>query len=64
MASSPEEERWRALAEQTSKEMDNGKLMILVQQLCNALDERHLPASEKYNVVKPGPVHSSEGPRL
>jgi hypothetical protein len=29
---------WRHLAEQTSKEMDPKKLMILVGQLCSALD--------------------------
>ena len=29
---------WRSIAEQTSKEMDPAKLMILVEKLCCALD--------------------------
>jgi hypothetical protein len=35
-----QDERWRTIAEQASKEMDRKKLTILVQQLCSALDER------------------------
>ena len=29
---------WRSIAEQTSKEMDPAKLMILVERLCCALE--------------------------
>jgi hypothetical protein len=29
---------WRSIAEQTNKEMDPAKLMILVEKLCRALE--------------------------
>jgi hypothetical protein len=46
MAPRPEDEHWRAIAAQASKEMDDDKLMVLVEQLCNAFDERHkLPSN-------------------
>jgi hypothetical protein len=38
MAPHLEDEDWRYLAEQTSKEMDPSKLTILVAKLCRALD--------------------------
>jgi hypothetical protein len=31
---------WRSIAEKASKEMDPEKLMVLIAQLCSALDER------------------------
>ena len=34
-------EDWRKIAEQASKEMDPGKLLQLVQDLCTKLDERN-----------------------
>jgi hypothetical protein len=33
---------WRTIAEKASKEMDPAKLMVLIAQLCGALDERKL----------------------
>ena len=48
MAPIPDDERWRALAAQASKEMSDEKLLILVQQLCDAFDEgRKPPQSEQ-----------------
>jgi hypothetical protein len=38
-------EDWLPIAEQASKEMDPEKLMILVEQLCCALDNRRGPAN-------------------
>jgi hypothetical protein len=43
MAHTPESQDWRSIAAQASKEMDDDKLMILVEQLCSAFDERHKP---------------------
>jgi len=40
----PPREDWLPIAEQASKEMDPEKLMILVEQLCSALDYRKKPA--------------------
>jgi hypothetical protein len=52
MAPTPEDERWRSLAAQASKEMDDEKLMVLVEQLCSAFDERHKPPqSEQSNIA-------------
>jgi hypothetical protein len=45
MAPTPENQDWRDIAAQASKEMDGKKLTILVQQLCSALDEIHKPQS-------------------
>jgi hypothetical protein len=47
MAPNPKDQRWYSLAEQASKEMNHTKLMILVDQLCVALDERIKPGSAK-----------------
>jgi hypothetical protein len=44
MAPHSTDQKWYALAEQASKEMDSAKLTILVAQLCSALDERNRPA--------------------
>ncbi len=41
----PPREDWLPIAEQASKEMDPERLMILVEQLCSALDDRKKPAS-------------------
>jgi hypothetical protein len=41
MTPRPEDEHWRAIAVQASKEMDDAKLLLLVDQLCNAFDEHH-----------------------
>jgi len=37
---------WRHLAEQTSKETDPKRLLILVEQLCGALDGERLQNPE------------------
>jgi hypothetical protein len=53
MAPNPKDQKWYSLAEQASKEMNQTKLMILVAQLCDALDERikpHSVESDKANV--------------
>jgi hypothetical protein len=34
---------WRSIAEKTSREMDPNKLMVLVDELCLAIDERNEP---------------------
>ena len=39
----PTREDWLPIAEQASKEMDPEKLMILVEQLCSALDGHRKP---------------------
>lgn len=45
MARHARDQEWYSIAEQLSKEMDSAKLMMLVDQLCSALDEREkLPA--------------------
>jgi hypothetical protein len=36
MAQTPQDQGWRSLAAQASKEMDEEKLLRLVDQLCNA----------------------------
>jgi hypothetical protein len=47
MAQTPQDQGWRALAAQASKEMDEEKLLRSVDQLCNAFDERYKqPQSE------------------
>jgi hypothetical protein len=46
MAPNPKDQKWYSLAEQASTEMDHAKLLILVNQLCAALDERMQPATE------------------
>jgi hypothetical protein len=40
MALQPGDRDWRSIAEKASKEMDPAKLMVLIAQLCSALDER------------------------
>ncbi len=40
MAPNPKDQKWYYLAEQLSMEMDQAKLMALINQLCAALDER------------------------
>lgn len=40
----PPREDWRLIAEQASKELDPKKLIILVERLCCALDDRKKPA--------------------
>ena len=40
MVPNPEEEHWRSIAEQASKETDQEKLLFLVRQLCSAFDDR------------------------
>jgi hypothetical protein len=47
MAPIPEDRDWRSIAAQASKEMDEDRLLVLVNQLCSAFDERHKrPQSE------------------
>ena|ERR1700677_1895435 len=49
MAPNPKDQKWYSLAKQVSTEMDQAKLMPLVNQLCAALDERIEPhAMEAY----------------
>ena len=43
MTQNSKDQDWLAIAEQASKEMNGDKLMILVAQLCGALDERYKP---------------------
>jgi hypothetical protein len=43
MAPNPKDQKWYFLAEQVSTEMDQAKLMPLVNRLCAALDERIEP---------------------
>jgi hypothetical protein len=51
MAPDLEEGDWRPIAEQTSKELDPQKLMILIGKLCCALEGEH---SEKPRGNEPG----------
>ena len=37
---------WRSIAEQTNKETDPAKLMILVEKLCCALEDEHREKSQ------------------
>jgi hypothetical protein len=48
MAPTPENQDWRSIAAQASTEMDNDKLMVLVEQLCNAFDECHKPTHSEH----------------
>jgi len=43
MAPNPKDQKWFSLAEQASAELDQAKLMTLINQLCAALDERMKP---------------------
>lgn len=38
MAPTPKNQDWRTIATRASEEMDDEKLLILVQQLCDAFD--------------------------
>jgi hypothetical protein len=44
---------WRDLAEQTSKEMDSEKLMVLVARLCQAIDGEHEEKSRHHMTHEP-----------
>jgi hypothetical protein len=44
---------WRSIAEQASKEMDPEKLMVLIAQLCSALDERKAKPQWQRNESRP-----------
>lgn len=48
MAPQITDQKWYSIAEQASKEMDSAKLMVLVAQLCSALDERDRGQQETY----------------
>ena len=48
MAHTPESQDWRAMAAQASKEMDDDKLLRLVEQLCSAFDEQHKPPHSEH----------------
>jgi hypothetical protein len=41
-----EDEYWRALAEQASKETNDEKLLILVRRLCDAFDQSQQAATD------------------
>jgi hypothetical protein len=50
MARQITDQKWYSLAEQASKETDPAKLLVLVDQLCRALDERgKQPTSQPSN---------------
>jgi hypothetical protein len=49
MAQIPENQDWRSLAAQASKEMDEEKLLLLVDQLCSAFDERHKSSQSEHD---------------
>jgi hypothetical protein len=44
---------WRELAEQTSKEMDSAKLMVLVAKLCQAIDGERQEKSRHHMTNEP-----------
>jgi hypothetical protein len=44
---------WRDLAEETSKEMDSEKLMVLVAKLCQAIDGEPLKKSRHHMTNEP-----------
>jgi hypothetical protein len=44
---------WRAIAEKASKEMDPEKLMILIAQLCTALDARKARPQWQHDEPRP-----------
>ena len=52
MAPQSRDQDWRCIAEQASKEMDPAKLMSLIGELCQALDERKLKPWQR-NESKP-----------
>ena len=47
MAQNSRGQDWQALAEQASKETDAEKMLMLVSQLCDALDERQKPPASQ-----------------
>jgi len=49
MTSSDEKPPWIDIAEQASKETDPRKLVILVEQLCDALDRKFRPRVDLAN---------------
>jgi hypothetical protein len=40
MTTNSEDTEWKSIAEQVTEEMDSARLMVLVGQLCSALDNR------------------------
>jgi hypothetical protein len=40
MTTHSEDTEWKSIAEQVTEEMDSARLMVLVGQLCRALDNR------------------------
>jgi hypothetical protein len=40
MTTNSEDTEWKSIAEQVTEEMDSVRLMVLVGQLCSALDNR------------------------
>jgi hypothetical protein len=44
---------WRDIAEQTSKEMDSAKLMVLVDKLCQAIDSERQEKSRHHMTNEP-----------
>ncbi len=47
------ERDWRSIAEKASKETDPEKLMILIAQLCSALDERKARPQSQHDEPRP-----------
>jgi hypothetical protein len=53
MALQPGDRDWRSIAEKASKEMDPAKLMVLIAQLCSALDERKTMPQWQHDEPRP-----------
>jgi hypothetical protein len=47
------ERDWRSIVERASKEMDPEKLIILIAQLCSALDERRARPPWQHDEPRP-----------
>jgi len=55
---------WRSIAEQTSKETDPAKLMILVEKLCCALDGVRKEKSQLPAIPTGPAIPAGDEPRL
>jgi hypothetical protein len=56
------ERDWRSIAEKASKEMDPEKLVVLIAQLCSALDEQK--ARPQWQRDEPSLLRAIRPPRL
>jgi hypothetical protein len=64
MAPCPGDGDWRSIAEQTSKETDPAKLMILVEKLCCALDGVRKEKSQLPAIPTGPAIPAGDEPRL